>query len=511
MIRPSAFTLLVAASLVLSAWPTHAVEELIPKGTRSTGRTETRLVPTTQSETVTGAKQLSGKTSSPVEQITGPMTKLIQDWETRTYQIPVTIYPLKREETRLITTTTTEFLRRITEQVPDGTETRYVLGTKPDLFTSLGLMAQVGIDVTPSPLSPSDQRLVFERMRESSSTAYSRPPLSGGEIELDQAAWDRVGSLVIAVRGNTSELGVFSAVFTFDKQRNFLGGLVEQEHVTNPFSWVESATIEDVVNGNAITFVKKAVSNGYGLSNGDGYGLSNGDYGLGNSQNLSNPVNYRIQATKKLIETREAPRFRTTTREEPHYVVSESVGPWQPTWRVVRGQGTTTLTTSTERVLVGQRTVPHAPGAPKEIAIGTADPRRVFKADSSAGKNSASLSGSKVRKTLGANRVTASRVSGSSQGAPRQDSANGQGLGTVLNQLLPTPKPAPTATPKPVSQLRPSEPASQLGQMSFQGAQALDPVEKAPLFNAWWFPQNPLQPPMRVTYDSYRRPSSSSN
>ena len=434
MFRPSAsiaVTLLVSASLTLSAMPAAGQSgsdpkvELIKKGMNSVSRTETRLVPTSQTEAVTGEKTLVTSEKRSETQISGPTAVLIKDWETRTYQVPVTTYSLQREESRTTTTTTSDFIRRTTQQVPNGNETRYLLGDKSP---NIGLQ----VAVMPSPLSAAAQKSHFESMTAHQLSFYQLPAFPQSGIELDQKAWDETGSLLIGFdgfsQGQGLGLGMIKALFAFDKDLNFLGGICRSESMGVQTSKVTNATLRQESHRTEIKFTTSTVSPLFPWEK--------------PQINFSDPY---VEVWSKLIDTRSIPSFQTVTKDEAYSEISESSSPWAATGKLVRGEGSVSSTTSTERKLVGERLAPNSATSPKKLASSGNDIRRTFSADKSSDKSQAMLSGSKVRQRLGANRVTPSRVTASKGGgAPNNGSSS-----------------------------------------------------------SWWFPQDPQTPPPLVRFESY--------
>ncbi len=511
-----ALSLIVSGGLALGALPARAgTTTHIPQGSSQYTQIELRTVATTQSEDVPGAKQLTKATPSTTEVITGPTTKLIQDWETRDYQVQVTNYPLRREEKSEVAVTKNDFINRYTYEVPDKTWKTWAFGGP----------TTTGMDVRSLP-----EYYVPTFPKVYGGGGYT----PHGITEYDAERWAMTQSILVMVSPSGWDSNHLRAYLWFTKDLKFLGGYFNDGHGGTS---IGTARIIRYWDHDAVEYHMNCT-------------LNDDWWRWQPACGTNGTVTYHL--TGRLLEEKTYTSMRTETKDTPYSTFEKIYGPWEPTGRMVRdGRRSTVRTiTASEKVLVSQRTVPHNPGAARTLAVGTADPRRAFTSDSSSGKSSASLSGSKVRKTLGANRVTASRVAGSSQGsgAPRQGNGNGQGVGAGLSQLIPTPKPTPTATPKPTPTATPkpaptatpkpvptatpkpvptatptpmptpspvptrkprqNDTGGQRGHLPFlPWAQALAAVNKAPLIDTWWFPRNPQQPPMRVTYDSYRIPS----
>ena len=225
-------------------------------------------------------------------------------------------------------------------------------------------------------------------------------------------------------------------------------------------------------------------------------------------------VTYEVHLDGRLLESQTLHAYKTVTTDEPYSAYSMSYTPWTPTGVTMKGAayrptstnrtGFVRSETTLETVLLTQRTAVNGANAAKGLAAAGLDARKVFSADSSSEKGRATLSGTRIRQTLGANRVKASQVAGSSHGSGVPDARgglpglrlgnNGQGGGSHASSggqavaappIVPTPAPviipvsAPVTVPAPVTSPSPAVPDS------------------------WWFPQDPTTPPPRVRYQPY--------
>jgi hypothetical protein len=479
-------TLLLTGTLALSATPALAGVELIPKGQTLTGKqTETRVVQTSAVAEYRGEKQLTQTVPYTKEQITGPTTKLIKELEDRTYQTPVTRNYVNREETREASTYRNDYIRRTTSQVLDrswniwkvGGYTRNGFGFQSDL-TKVGLA------------SDGDYRRA------------PRPWLSTGRVERSQEQFNQANVVAIIITPNAS--AHLSAYLLFDKNTlGFLGGAMTCHgwNKGNPdFAKIPSAHVSRYADHDAIVY-RLNCSN------------SEDPWPWNNCE--TDRVTYEVHLDGRLLESQTLHAYRTVTTDEPYSAYSNSYSAWMPTGLTMKGAayrptstnrtGFLRTETTTETVLLSQRTAVNGANAAKGIATAGLDARKVFSGDSSSEKGRASLSGSRLRQTLGANRVKASQVTGSSHGSSAPESrgglpglglGNGQGADSrasfggqapALPPIVPTPRPvpvvipvsAPVAVPAPVTSPSPAVPDS------------------------WWFPQNPTTPPPRIRYQPY--------
>lgn len=565
--------LLLGASLVMSALPAQGGVEIIPQGTSAATRTETRLVATTQTEDVAGAPVLTKVTPSTEERITSPTTKLIQDWETRDYRTPVTSYPLQREEKRLVTTTTKNFLRRNTEEVVEKVDKRYFLGgtvlrddwLKEARFESSTITVQL-FDTPADQLLDLYYRANFGYYSQSSlikdailatKTGYEQ------EKEVDPIGWSRGNSLLIHHKPSQvvpDTNADFEAFLVFDMELKFHGGLLllpdkpyAASNAPEAVLYINQAAIVREAGRDTIVYVQEDNVFEPWMSR---YPCPPFGYEMTSSGVVEDPTirkpspsrggvyipgfsisdikiwHYvKIPCSDQLAAVREFPQTRLVTTDTPYSETSESFGPWEPSGKMLRvGDGTLRQMTSSQKVLVKQRSAVNGANAAKSLTSTGLETRRVFTADTSSGKGRASLSGSKIRQTLGADKVRASGFGSTSHGTRSQD--NGLGIDTLLKPIgqnplppapSPTPKPTPEPTPKPTPTPEPTPaptatpapggrtvptPKPGSGVRGYLEPWMLPdprPVQKTQLAQLWWFPQNPQQPPLRVQYEAYRR------
>jgi hypothetical protein len=481
-------TLLLTGTLALSASPAMGGVELIPRGQTLTGKqTETRWVQTSTSAEYPGEKQLTKTVPYTKEQITGPTTKLIKELEDRTYQTPVTRNHVDREETREASTYRNDYTRRTTSQVLDrswniwkvGGYTRNGFGFQADL-------AKVTL------FSDGDYRRA------------TRPWLPSGRVERSQEEFNQ--SNVVAVMISPYEGAHLSAYLLFDKNNlGFLGGAITCHgwNKGNPdFAKIPSAHVKRYADHDSIVY-RLNCSN------------SEDPWPWNNCE--TDRVTYEVHLDGKLLASQTQYSYKTVTTDEPYSAYSMSYSAWTPTGVTMKGApyrptstnrtGFVRNETTTETVLLAQRTAVNGANAAKGIAAAGLDARKVFSGDSSSEKGRASLSSTRIRQTLGANRVKASQIVGRSHGSSAPESrgglpglglGNGQGAASRTSSggqapasppIVPLPPPvsvavpvsAPVAVPAPVTSPSPAVPDS------------------------WWFPQDPTTPPPRIRYDRYQQ------
>ena len=495
MFRPPskrAMTLVVTGAIALSAGTALASVVDIPQGSSSTKRQETRLVLTTQTEEVQGARQLMTTTPKVEEKALGPASKLVTESEIRSYRVPVTTHPLSREEKREITTTTTNFIRRTTTSVVDQTWPVWV-------YYRGGAWDGVSrINSTPTQFDPSQYANEGRRPPE--------PGMTEGHHQVYTAeaqSWRRTVYVEITPQETWMRMRL-----AYDPNLKFVAGyfLDNPEH---GYSEVAKATVTRYHDHDAISV--QAICNRHGKWWVGGCGTN---------------FERTFHLNGFIVKTDTQSSYRDVTREEPYSTVSESPGPWTATGKMVRGAALTNpglrYDPFSETVMIRQFKAMNDALAPKKLASSGTDVRKTFSADSSSGKNQAALSGSKVRQSLGANRVTPSRVASKGAGAPGSSgglaglvgnalpgqglgqsvappsaSGAGQGSGQPAAGSSATPPPAvPTPAPAPT-------PATNVSWWPWLQPAPQPTPTPTPTPYPWWFPFNPQTPPPSVRYENY--------
>ncbi len=511
MIRPPALhamTLLLTGSLALSATPALAGVELIPRGQTLTGKqTETRVIQTMTSAEYRGAKQLTKTVPYTEERITGPTTKLIKELEDRTYQTPVTRNYVNRQETREASTYRNDYTRRTTSQVLDRSWNIWkVGGYATNGFGFQGDLVNVAI------ASDGDYRRA------------SRPWMPSGRIERSQEEFNRAN--VVAVKIDPYGTGFLNAYLVFDKNTlGFLGGAItcHGSDKGNPdFAKIPTAHVRRYADHDSIVYQLNC-------SNNETWWKLHCD---------TDKSTWEVHLDGKLLASQTLHAYRTVTTEEPYSDYTVSYTPWAPTGVTMKGApyrptstnrtGFVRHETTIETVLMAQHTAVNGANAAKGIAAAALDARKVFSGDSSSGKGRATLSGTHVRQTLGANRVKASQVAGSSHGSSVPDARggvpglglgnNGQGgssgasAGAQADAVPPSAPPAvpvvlPVRPPVTVPVVHPVRPPVAVPVVHpvrppvAVPAPVTTPSPTVP--DSWWFPQKPSTPPPRVRYQRY--------
>ena len=410
-----AMALVVTGAFALGAAPTLASTVNIPQSSSSTKRQETRLVSTPQTEEVRGEKQLVGTTPHVEEQVTGPASKLVTESEIRRYQVPVTTHPLRREESREITTTTTHGIRRTTSSVVMDSWPVWIYyrghSTNGDSVNSIP-RDHPASDYAKAKYKPSD------------------PVMAPGSFQ-EFTAQQQSNRKAILVQVILKDAQHINMRLGFDTNLRFVAGYFE-DNPSHGSSEVKKATVTTHPGYHQIEI--EAVCN------------KHGNWFVQCGTNIKRTLRLYDYVVKTAIrEDRQ-----NVTRDEPYQTVSESAGPWTATGRMDRGPALTNpglrYEPLIETVLLRRYQAMNDAVAPKQLATSGNDVRKTFSADKSSGKDQAVLSGSKMRQGLGANRVTPSRVAPKGAGAADKPGAQ-QGASGKSNAAPGHPQP----TPKPGS------------------------------------------------------------
>jgi len=421
-----AMALVVTGAFALGAAPALANVQLIYQNASTKKRKETQWVATSQTEEVRGEKQFVGTTPHVEEQATGPASKLVTESEIRRYQVPVTTHPLSREESREITTTTTNYIRRTTTSVVDSAWPVWVY------YRGGAWDGKSLINSTPTNFAPSQY-----------ADANRRPPepyMAPGQYQ-EYTAQQQSGRRTIYVEITPEETWMKMRL-AYDTNLNYVAGYFE-DNPSHGSSEVKKATVIRYHDHDAIQV--HAVCNRHGQ-------WWRGDCG----------TNYEktFHLNGFIVKTDTRYTYRDAIRDESYQTVSDSAGPWTPTGRLKRGAALTNpglrYEPLTETVLLRRYQAMNHSVAPKQLATSGNDVRKTFSADKSSGKDQAVLSGSKMRQGLGANRVTPSRVAPKGAGAPALPLGP---LGELLGKPEATPgRPQPTPKPRSVSWWFPRDP-----------------------------------------------------
>ena len=383
-----AMALVVTGAFALGAAPALANAQLIYQSSSTKKHQETRLVTTPQTEEVRGEKQFVGTTPHVEEQVTGPASKLVTESEIRSYQVPVTTHPLRREESREITTTTTNYIRRtstnVSYQYRDGWNVGGYLRKGFPIGTELlSLTYRSGNDYKDFPTYATNT----------------------GMFTKSQSAYDQANSLIVNIYPHGSH-GYLDAFMIFRKHDlSFVGGNIichESKHAN-----IKEARIIRHADYDEIQYRLNC--------------YLNEDWWPWTSCETDRTV-WTLPLDRKILAHRYLSDTRTETWDEPYQTVSDSAGPWTATGRMDRGPALTNpglrYESLTEKVLLRRYQAVNDAVAPKQLATSGNDVRKTFTADKSSGKDQAVLSGSKLRQGLGANRVAPSRVAPKGAGAP---------------------------------------------------------------------------------------------
>ncbi|MNR89288.1 hypothetical protein D3C72_202530 [compost metagenome] len=446
MSRPPALralTLVATGVFALGAVPAQAAVVDIYQGSVSTKREEKRLVNTGRTEEVRGAKQLLGTTPHVDEKILGSASKLVTESEIRSYQIPVTTHPVMQEDKREVWTTTTNYIRRTTTEVIDSQWTVWNLGGYLREGYRFGAVL-----TQKSPMANGDYK------------SMSRPVANTGpqEYTLERYNWADAISVDISPHGMYEYLD--SHLVFYKSNLAFMGGNIKCHD--RWYANVKEAKLIRYSDHDAIQYRLNC--------------YLNEDPWPWTWCETDRTV-WTVHLDRKLIASEVKKKTHFETKDEPHSTVSTTTGSWTDTGRRELGAALTNpalrYESLIEKVMMRQVTAVNDAVAAKALARSGNDVRKTFTADSSSGKSQASLSGSKVRQTLGANRVTPSRVNTSKgNGAPDQSGASSANPASPLFPWLLPPNPQPTPKPSPM------------------------PV-------SWWFPMDPQTPPPLVRYETY--------
>jgi hypothetical protein len=425
-------------------------------GRTVTTSTVTRLVAVDEKGIERGEREVTGQSAYTKEQAIGPTTKVISDWETTTYRVKVTSYPLNREEVMEITTTTDHYVRYKTERVVLASRDIWVVndkmrGDKP---------ADGTYEIRSGLVNVSTNRTDFR----------DTPWWSDMTQKYYTAAYNNNNSVYINIIPNSVGYnGYLSAQLVFTKDLGFRGGRVYCHNYKA--AKVPSAKIFLHDGHHDIQYDLNCVLN----------------EDLNFFQSCATDQSSRtLHVDGLLIRADVEHDYENRTVEEPYDKITLSSSPWTPTGRMVRppnGRGTTKYETDTEEVLVGERFVVRGENMTGSIAPAGLGGRRIFKGDSGHGGLLGQLSGALVRNLLGAHQTSQSQTKRPEVPIPQKPVAT------------PTPAPKPSQSPQPQSPDKQSH--------SPNGAAAQLALAASPPAQAWFFPAEEV--PMRVRYEAYRR------
>ena len=471
MNRPPVMPALAFLSVLsLSLAPAHAAVELIPQGTpTTTTSTETRIVATSETAEFPGTKQLISTTPATEETITGPTTKLVKQVENRTYSVPMTTYFLNREESRQVSVTQQNYIRRTTQQVIDTSWKTYIFGGP----------TFAGVDIRSRPFDVYD----VEEIKKDSWIWGKGVYMPPGPTEYDANYWNQANCVIVAVSPSGWGSSHLQAWLWFDKSLQFLGGYFNDGHGATRIrkAWVTQNWDNDFIH--------------YDLD----CTLNDDWWRIQPACGTKGRFSYKLKG--KLVFEKSHATYRTVTKDEPAVETTTAYGPWTPTGVVTKGfvkmagwfQPMVRTETTTEKVVLSQRTAVNSTNATKGLATTGQSGRRAFTGDTSSEARSASLSGSKVRQALKANQAKASQVTSQSHGAgapqppatppAQKPETSGTGLGALLGA-------GATANTAGLS----------TGTKPDAGTSSATGLSQ----DSWWFPKDPQAPPPRLRFEAYR-------
>lgn len=480
-----ALPILLAASLALSTRPVIANPILIPNGQTVTTSTETRRVQTNETEVVRSEKVITERSPYTREQIVSPTSKLISDWETQSYKVKLTSFPLDREEQRTKTTTTNHYISRTMEKVVDQTWQVWVCGGS----LQNGTYFHAGLTKLNFDFYKGNYRNIGEYWAAQGYTDY------------DDAKYEQANAVFISIVPDPG--GNYLRTFLiFKKDLTFAGGFIIC--CGNNRAQVPSAKIIRYADHDAIEYRLNCARNE--------------DWKVWDSCGTGD-VTWTLHLTGKILEHQTRHSYKYVPVDVPYDETSYSYSPWVATGRMLRRQGrlasTVSYETGTEEALMRERVVVRTENMISSLTSGgNLSSRRMFKGDSSRNGRPGLLSGAQVREQLGAHQARQSVPTPKNTPTPKTSPTQKPAptpspeptptpTPTPAPRSTPTPKPTPEPTPTPRPILNPDKLNSALP----PGDMSPDPrsVGTTLLAKSWFFPTSGAENRMRLRFESYRR------
>lgn len=489
-----ALALVMASVLALSVPPAQAEETIINevdilKSSTLTGtRIETRFVDTGNVKWYIDQLHLLQAVPFTEETITGPTSKVIKDWETRTYKTELRQYNVQAEQKREVKSYSDEYTRRTTKSVVDQTWSKWVFG---GANTS-------GVDIRALPYAYGDPGSLRSKQW---GYSYFTPP---GPTEYDPSKWNEANVIQVTVSPSGWDSDHLQAILWFDKDLQYLGGWFNDGHGSTRIS---TANITRNADHDVISYHMNCT-------------LNDDPWRWQPACGTNETRTYTLLG--KLVYEKTYTTKKDVTTEATHFADRETYAPWTATGNTQKGslsRAQPQFGSKTENVLISQRNAVHGGNAAKGLAAASnVKHRRIFSADSSSAQSRASLSGTQVRRALGADQAKASRLASSSRGSgapelpldlPGLRRGNG---GSHPVAPTPTPAPAANATPSAPVASKPSPPPPLNGKepTTPPALNVKAPFTPPPLNvqdpiapDTWEFPRNPNKRPTRGRGGNY--------